>query len=109
MLHFRLDLFVSHDRIVVMYFFASLVFLVAGLCLSLFTQTVQVHYIIGWGSNIVPPPGPPLFVPALRPYFDLGSRLFGFGIFLVAATFYQSLAWRRTKSLLNIGISGVIE
>jgi hypothetical protein len=34
-------------------------------------------------------------------YEDLGLRLFGFGIFLVAATFYQSLASKRKKELLQ--------
>ena len=75
--------------IVVMYFFASLSFLVIGLGLCLVTQTV---YMYGF-------PGPNgisgVAKSALHPYLDLGLRLFGFGIFLVAATFYQTLVMER--------------
>jgi hypothetical protein len=84
MLHLGLDLCVNHNKIVIMYFSASLSFLVVGLSLSFFTQTI----------GTVPPLGiraPPSFYDVFHPYLDLGLRLFGFGIFLVVATFYQSL------------------
>jgi hypothetical protein len=72
-------------NVVVIYFFASLSFLVVGLGLCSVTQTV---YAFG-------PPGPNgisgVATYASHPYLDLGLRLFGFGIFLVVATFYQTL------------------
>jgi hypothetical protein len=73
-------------NIVVMYFFASLAFLVVGLCLSSVTQTFGGGFVSSNGIGI---PSNPF---AIHPYLDMGLRLFGFGIFLVAATFYQSLA-----------------
>jgi hypothetical protein len=75
-------------NVVVMYFLFSLSFLVAGLCLSSVTQSIN----IGLGP-------PPLDFEFLsHPYLDLGLRLYGFGIFLVAATFYQSLVGERKTS-----------
>jgi len=90
MLHHRLDLCVSHNKIVALYFFASLSFLIAGLSLSLFTQAqTQIFHFIGQGP---PPIDPPIFSSSTtHPYEDLGLRLFDFGMFLVAATFYQAL------------------
>jgi hypothetical protein len=73
-------------NVVVMYFFLSLSFLVAGLGLSLVAEN---HYFIGWGGGLA-------WVE--HPYLDLGSRLFGFGIFLVVATFYQSLVREKKPS-----------
>ena len=92
MLHLGLDLCVSHNRIVAMYFFASLSFLVVGLCLSSVTQTLYVPF--------GPPIGTSFLVPlsVVHPYEDLGLRLYGFGIFLVVATFYQSLLGERKTS-----------
>jgi hypothetical protein len=76
-------------NIAVMYFSASLSFLVVGLCLSSVTQTI--------GGGIVNSNG--ISIPSLpfvsHPYLDVGLRLFGFGIFLVVATFYQSLVRER--------------
>jgi len=94
MLHPGLDLSVSHNGIIALYFFASLSFLVAGLGLSLFTQT---HYMIGIPS----PYGNGENSWTTYPYEDLGFRLYCFGIFLVAATFYQSLASKKKKELLQ--------
>jgi hypothetical protein len=93
MLHFGLDLCVSNKRIVVMYFFASLSFLVAGICLSSVIQQQTVSFQDGSGIWIGGPPPPPS-----HPYLDLGLRLYGFGIFLVAGTFYQSLVGERRTS-----------
>jgi len=73
-----------------MYFFFSLSFLVVGLGLCLVTQTVEVF---PWNS------APGIYVipslVAFHPYLDMGLRLFGFGIFSVIATFYQSLVGER--------------
>lgn len=69
-----------------MYFFASLSFLVVGLSLCLFTQTRPFQ---GWG---LPPYS---FSWTTHPYEDLGLRLYGIGIFLVVATFYQTLVIER--------------
>jgi hypothetical protein len=82
---------VSHNRIVAMYFFASLTFLVAGLCLS----SVIQHQTIGFqdGGEMIGGPPP----PDLHPYQGLGLSLYGFGMFLVVATFYQSLAREKKK------------
>jgi hypothetical protein len=66
----------------------------------MFTQTQIAHGIgpppyDGWSSGSI-------VVVTAHPYQDLGLRLFGFGIFLVAATFYQTLAGeRRKKGLLK--------
>jgi hypothetical protein len=90
MLHSELDLHVSHNRIVMVYFFASLSFLVAGLSLCLFTQT---FYFIGFGHP---------FSWATHPYEDLGLRLYAVGIFLVLATFYQSLIGERRSGTLRL-------
>jgi hypothetical protein len=96
MLHLRLDSYVNHNRIIAMYFFLSLSFLVAGLGLSLFAIK---YSFIGWGAGTW----------VYHPYTDLGSRLFGFGIFLVVATFYQSLARQRKEEPLKGNTFGVIE
>ena len=103
MLHLGLDLCVSHNRIIAMYFFASLSFLVAGLCLSSVIQQQTVGFKDGDGIwNTGPPPHwypPPSWAyRAPFPYEDLGLRLYGFGIFLVVATFYQSLLGERKTS-----------
>ena len=58
----------SSSKVVVMYFFSSASFLVVGLSLCLFS------------------------------YEDLGLRLFGIGLFLVVATFCQSLVGERKTS-----------
>ena len=92
MLHFGLGLCVTHNRIIVMYFFASLSFLVVGLYLRSVTQTLGGAFQGSSGIFIASPP----FV--VHPYVDLGLRLFGFGIFLVVATFYQSLVGERKAS-----------
>jgi hypothetical protein len=103
MLHPGLDLHVSHDRIVVMYFFASLTFLLVGLCLC---SVTQVHIIPGVA-------GPGLSFPSIHftvhPYLDLGLRLVAFGMFLVIATFYQSLIGKKKTRPLRGSILGVLE
>lgn len=76
---------------IAMYFFASLTFFVAGLSLSLFTQTIGV--IANWAPGILPHAE----FEYVHPYLDLGLRLFGFGLFLVAATFYQSLVRQKKQ------------
>jgi hypothetical protein len=93
MLHSRLDLCVNHNRIVAMYFFASLTFLVLGLSLcSVLTPDGPMSVPPGYSG-----PVPHIMVHG---YADLGLSLYGFGIFLVAATFYQSLVGEK-KNLLN--------
>ena len=82
-----LDLSVSQNRIIAIYFFASLSFLVSGMCLSSVVQQQG-------GGAFQDSAGiwiPSLPLPPTYPYLDLGLRLFGIGIFLVLATFYQSL------------------
>jgi hypothetical protein len=101
MLHLGLDLCVSHNRIVAIYFFVSLSLLVVGLSLSLYTTQT-------FGSIYIGAPGIPGHVEFtyVRPYEDLGLGLYGFGIFLVAATFYQSLAGeKRTSKKSKIDIA----
>lgn len=94
MLHLGLDLRVSHkriivmNRIVIMYFFFSLTFLIVGLGLCLVTETIG-----GSGGISIPSPS---FV--IHPYSDLGLRLFGFGTFLAVASVYQSLVGERKIS-----------
>jgi hypothetical protein len=101
MLHLRLDLRVSHDRIVAMYFFASLTFLVAGLCLSSVIQQQGGAFQDSKGIWIASNPPPPT-----QPYLDLGLRLYAIGLFLVAATFYQSLVGEgRTSQKSRIAIT----
>lgn len=73
---------------VVVYFFASLSFLVAGLCLSSVNQAINIY--LG--------PPPPNFEFLSHPYLDLGLRLYGIGMFLVVCTFYQSLLGERRTS-----------
>jgi hypothetical protein len=82
MLHLGLDLRVSHNRIVAMYFFASLTFLLAGLALSMFAQIQALEVTF---------PQIGYWIRTVYPYRDLGLRLYTIGLFLVAATFYQSL------------------
>ena len=86
MLHSRLAICVSHNRIVAMYFFASLTFLVAGLCLSSVIQQQGGAFQDGNGIWVAGPPPPPS-----HPYLSLGLNLYGFGLVLVGATFYQTL------------------
>jgi hypothetical protein len=69
------------SKVVVTYFLASLSFLVVGLGLCLITQTFEVFT----PTREIIPYGP------FHPYLDLGVRLFGFGIFLVVSSFYQTL------------------
>jgi uncharacterized membrane protein YfcA len=57
------------SKVVVTYFLASATFSIVGSCLYLFG------------------------------YEDLGLRLYAFGMFLVAATFYQSLVGKKKKVL----------
>jgi hypothetical protein len=86
-----------------MYFFATLTFLLVGLSLCLVTQTL---YSAG-------PPGPNgvsgVGKSVLHPYLDPGLSLYGFGILLVAATFYQSLAREKKKEPFEGNTFGVIE
>ena len=99
MLHLGLDLCVSHDRIIVMYFFLSLSFLVVGLCLSSVFQQQTIGFQDGEGiRHPGPPPHWSPYPAPFNPYEDLGLRLYGFGMFLVIATFYQSLVGERKTS-----------
>ena len=91
-----------------MYFFASLTFLVVGLSLSMFTQTMPVSgYSFGpapsWhqtqAGHQIQAGTPYMWNP--HPYRDLGLSLFGFGIFLVGATFYQSLVGEKKREPLS--------
>jgi hypothetical protein len=78
------------SKVVVTYFLASLSFLAVGLGLSLITQTFK-EFLTAPALEIIPY-GP------FHPYSDLGLRLFAFGIFLVAASFYQTLVRERKIS-----------
>ena len=91
-----------------MYFFASLCFLVAGLCLSSVVQPQTFSFGFRDGGELIggPPLPPP---PEIHPYSDLGWSLYGFGLFLVAATFYQSLLKQKKEDPLKGNTHGVME
>jgi hypothetical protein len=90
----RLDLHVSQKRIVVMYFFSSLTFLLVGLYLCSVTGGIAS---IGFGG---------MEIEREHPYEDLGLRLVAFGMVLVVSTFYQSLIGEKKNLLKETNLAG---